>query len=619
MAKNTNHNASEIEAREMAESAREAAWEKPGFVRGLFLGDFHLEYIYPFPGVGEAERPEYVALWDRLRDYLLNGLDPLEIDATGEFPEDVIERLAEIGALGLNIPSEFGGQGLTKREYARTSMLAASHEGSIFGFMSPHQSVGVPECIKLFGTEDQKEHYLRRCANGDVSAFALTETDVGSDPARVSATLAETPEGDAWLLNGEKLWCTNGTVAKLLVVVARHPDTGKLSAVIVETEWPGVEVTHRCRFMGMSALQNGVIKFTDVRVPKANLIGQEGKGLRIALTALNTGRLSVPYAAVGAAKKGLEVARTWAAERVQWGKAIGKHEIISHKLADIAATVFGMESAIELACQLCDGKKHDIRLEAAAAKEWNTSRAWEILDDVMQIRGGRGYEKETSLLARGERPMPVERLMRDWRVARIFEGSSEIMHLLMAREAVDKHLEVAGSLVLRQAPLSDKLTALPQVIGFYSWWYPSRYVGLYGYFGFRRFGPLATHLRFVERSSRKLARQAFHGMVRYQAKLEHKQAFLFRCVDIVMTLYVMAAACSRAQTMADAGLPEAEAAREMADMLCRNGRAQIGELFRRLWYNDDCKKTTVGDNVLAQRYRWLEMGIVTLDEIEKSR
>ena len=608
------HNATEAEARQTAEQARETTWQKPSFLRELFLGNLRMDYIDPFPGAGVPERPEYTALREGFRNFLLTELDPLEIDATGEFPEGIIEKLAELGALGMNIPSAYGGQGLSKTEYSRTGLMYSGYEGSIFGFLSPHQSVGVPECLKLFGTEAQKQHYLPRCAQGAVSAFALTETDVGSDPARVASTLEATPDGDGWFLNGEKVWCTNGTVAELLVVIARHKESNKLSAVLVETSWPGVRVAHRCRFMGMSALQNAVITFDDVRVPKDNLIGAEGKGLRIALTALNTGRLSVPYAAVGVAKKGLEVARTWSASRVQWGKALGEHEAISLKLGDMAATVFGMESAIELACQLCDSKEFDIRLEAAAAKEWNTCRAWDILDDVMQIRGGRGYEKETSLRARGEQPMPVERLMRDWRVARIFEGASEIMHLLMAREAVDKHLEIAGALVLPGKHLGQKLAALPRIAAFYGTWYPSRYLSLRGRFGYGEYGKLARHVRFVDRACRRLARAAFHGMVRFGPGLEQRQGFLFRWVDIAMELYIMAAVCARAHTLLEQAAPEAASAERLADTACRNARRKVRLLFHALWHNDDTTRRTLGLEVLRGEHLWAEAGIITLDE-----
>jgi hypothetical protein len=578
-----------------------------------------MELVSPFPNYEQKPRPEYVAFCDRLKQYLLDEIDPLTIDESGEFPEDVIDRLAEVGALGMNIPSDYGGQGFSKTEYCKTMLISGSYEGSMMGFLSPHQSVGVPECVKLFGTEEQKKEYLPRCANGDVSAFALTEVDVGSDPARLTTSLEEAGDGEHYLLNGTKLWCTNGTVAKLLVVMARHEETNKISAIIVETDYEGVTVDHRCRFMGLSALQNGVIRFENVRVPKKNIIGEEGKGLRIALTALNTGRLSIPFGVLAGAKKCLEVTRIWANERTQWGKPLGKHEAIALMVSRMAANVYAMESIIEMTCQLTDIGEVDTRIESAACKDWNTCRVWECVDDTMQIRGGRGYEKETSLRARGERPMPVERIMRDLRVSRIFEGASEVMHLLMAREAVDKHLEVAGAFIDPKTATGEKLAALPRIASFYAWWYPTRWVSLRGWFGYGEFGPLAKHVRFIERASRKLARQAFHGMMRYQAGLERKQGFLFRWVDIAMELFAMTATISRTHAMRQADAPEAEEALKLTELFCENSRLKVEELFRGLWKNADAEGYALAQDVLKGKFEWLEEGIITLEEDEAAQ
>lgn len=606
-------------SRQMAEESRQKTWAKPSFLRDLAMGRFHFERICPYPGVGRPERPEYEALMASLRSYLLQELDPIAIDEAGEFPEDVIERLAEIGALGLNIPTAYEGQGLSKLEYCRVLELTNSYEGSLMGFISPHQSVGVPECVKLFGTEAQKAHYLPRCAKGDVSAFALTELDVGSDPARVSTLAVRRPDGDGYDLSGTKLWCTNGTVAKLLVVMARHDDTGKISAFIVETEWPGVEVTQRCRFMGLSALQNGVIQFDKVFVPKDNLIGSEGMGLRIALTALTTGRLSIPYGMVGVAKKCLEVSKTWAAQRKQWGKALGEHEAIALKLARMASNTWAMESAIKLTCEIADRGDLDLRLESAAAKEWNTSRAWEIVDDTMQIRGGRGYEKESSLMARGETPMPVERLMRDNRVARIFEGASEVMHLLIAREAVDQHLQVAGAWVEEDAPLGARLKALPRLIKFYGAWFPRLWFSN----GVRPEGGIPegceAHFNYIERNARRAARQLFYGMLRYGASLEFRQGFLFRWVDIILELFVLSAALSRAITLDRAGDAHAREVQALTNTLFENRRQLIEDLFRALWSNADTVNRTTAQQVLEGRFDWMLDGILTLEDEARGR
>jgi alkylation response protein AidB-like acyl-CoA dehydrogenase len=604
------HHVSELESRKVAEASREEEWKQPSFMREMFLGNFRLDLIHPFPLPAE-ERAEFTAFYNAFKEFLRDHVDPVQIDATGEYPEQVVDGLRKLGAFGMKIPKKYGGLGFTNVEYQKIMQLLGSVDGNLSALLSAHQSIGVPQPLKLFGSDSLKQKYLPRCAKGEISAFALTEPQVGSDPARLLTAAEKTPDGD-YLLNGEKLWCTNGTLAKLLVVMARDPKSKKISAFVVETDWPGVKIEHRCHFMGLRALANAVITFKNVRVPAENLIGTEGKGLKIALTTLNDGRLSIPNGSVGTAKICLEICRRWGSERVQWGKPIGKHEAITHKIADMAATTFAMESIANLATEMSDRGGYDIRLEAAACKEWNTDRTWQIVDETMQIRGGRGYETEVSLAARGEEPIGVERIMRDYRINKIFEGSSEIMHLFMAREAVDKHLQVAGAMIDPEKSVSDKLSAIPQMTAFYASWYPTRWLGWGQWPRYSEFGEMATHLRFVERNTRRLSRQIFHGMVVFQGRLQNKQAFLFRLVDVANELFAMASSVARAQALTEAGHPEAANAVELADLFCRNARRHITKLFRDLWANDDTRKYRIGVKILDGKHAWLETGILDL-------
>jgi len=602
----------EKEARQVAEASREAAWERPSFMRELFLGRFRLDLIHPYPLPGEP-RPEFADFLARFETFLRDEVDAGAIDRDGEYPPHVLEGLRRLGAFGMKIPLEYGGLGFSNVEYARVMALIGSHCGNLSALLSAHQSIGVPQPLKLFGSEELKKKYLPRCARGEISAFALTEPDVGSDPARMSTTAVRTPDGSAFVVNGTKLWTTNGTIAKLLVVMAVDPATRKISAFVVETDWPGVTVEHRCHFMGLRALANAVIRFENVQVPAANLIGEEGRGLKIALTTLNDGRLSIPNISVGTARAAVDIVRKWSSERVQWGRPIGKHEAIAHKIADIASHTFAMDAVVSLATEMSSRGGYDIRLEAAAAKDWNTTRGWRIIDDTLQIRGGRGYETEHSLAARAEDPIPVERMMRDFRINLIFEGSTEIMHLFMAREMVDRHLQVAGALADPDTSWSGRLRALPGIAAFYAWWYPTRWLGWGWWPRYGEFGSLATHLRFVERSSRRLARSSFHGMLVHQARLQNKQAFLFRLVDIANELFAMAASVSRARALEERGAAEKDAARRMADVFCRGARRRIRDLFRDLWRNDDVAKYRLGVDVVAGRHEWLEAGMLRPD------
>jgi alkylation response protein AidB-like acyl-CoA dehydrogenase len=600
--------ASAAEARRVAEEAREEEWRAPSFLRELFLGSFRLDLVSPFPDA--PERPEFAEFRTRMERFLAEEVDADAIDRDGKIPRGVLARLAELGAFGMKIPKEYGGLGLTQREYGEIIKLVSSHDANLIALLSAHQSIGVPQPIHLFGTEDQKRKYRPRCAAGAVSAFALTEPNVGSAPAQLSTTAARAPDG-GYVLNGEKLWTTNGTIAELFVVMARHPDTKKISAFVVERATPGVEVVRRCHFMGLRAIENGVVRFTNVKVPKEGLLWEEGRGLKLALVTLNTGRLTLPAGCAAVAKRSLEISRQWANQRVQWGQPIGRHDAIAQILADMAATTFAMEAVADLSSGLADLHDRDIRLEAAVAKMWNSEEGWRIVDQLLQVRGGRGYETADSLKARGEKPIPVERMLRDFRINLIFEGSSEIMRLFIAREALDRHLAVAGDVVNPKATPKQRAAALPRMLRFYAAWYPSRYFGWGRWPRFSEWGGLAGHVRFAERTTRRLSRAVFHMMARNGPKLERRQALLFRTVDIGADLYAMTAALSRARALDARSAPEAARAAELADVFCRRMRRRIEAAFGAIADNDDLRKAATARRVLAGEHVFLERGLVT--------
>ena len=450
--KATPRQASAEEARELAEASRETEWTRPSFAKGLYLGRFDIDLIHPHPrsdADDEARSEEFLAKLQTVVD----GIDGDRIEREAKIPDETFKALADIGAFGMKIPREYGGLGLSMTAYGRALMLVGSANPSLGALLSAHQSIGVPEPVKLVGTPEQKQRFLPRCAAGAISAFLLTEPDVGSDPARMGSTAVPSEDGKEYILDGVKLWTTNGVVAELLVVMARVPKhdggRGGITAFVVETESEGVTVERRNAFMGLRGIENGLTRMHQVRVPAENRLGKEGDGLKIALTTLNAGRLSIPAMCAGGGKWSLKIAREWSRERVQWGRPVGEHGAVAEKIAFIAATAFGLEAVFELSAQLSDAGSKDIRIEAALAKLWCSEMAYDIADELIQIRGGRGYETAASLRARARRPRHRASWALAWRQAR--------MASLSAGAAV---ADVPARMAL-PAMRSNRLRALP--------------------------------------------------------------------------------------------------------------------------------------------------------------
>ena len=604
------------DALELAEASRDPLDERGSFASNLFIGRYDFNRIYPWPEQSAEDREAGKEFLANLEKYLRENVDADEIDRTGEIPQKNIDELFALGAFGVKIPKQYEGLGLSQVNYGRAAMLLGSWDANLTALVSAHQSIGVPQPLLLFGTEEQKKKYLPRVARKEISAFALTEWNAGSDPANMSLRAEPTEDGSAFILNGEKLWCTNLIKAGVLVVMAvtapkmvNGRERKQITAFIVDVDSPGLEITYRCRFMGLRALYNGIVKFTNVRVPRENMIAKEGQGLKVALTTLNTGRLTIPAACVGLSKRLLEICRKWATERIQWGGPIGKHSAIAGKVAEMAGNVFAMEAITFLTSGLVDRKAGDLRIETAMCKMWATEMTWKISDDAMQVRGGRGYETAQSLKGRGEEGVPVERFLRDCRINMIFEGSSEIMRLFIAREALDPHLKVGGAIFNTTLPKSERAKAVFTSGKFYAGWYPRQWFstgagkidGLHG--------DLQKHVDYAARASKKLARGLFHAMARFGPKLDREQLLLSRFVGIATELFCISATCSFAQYKINHGEP-ADEVLSVANYFCKSAKTRIDHYFAGTAENVDKRGYQLTQELMAGKHASLRDGMV---------
>lgn len=606
----------EKESREIIEDAREIKPVQPSFSSLLFMGEFKPEMLFPYPEEDPEAKKEADQVIEKTIAILREKLDPDEVDEKGEIPQEVMDELKKLGLFSLKVPKEYGGLGFSQSAYNRIIMTIASYCASTAVLLSAHQSIGVPQPLKMFGNESQKKQFLPLFCRGAISAFALTEPDVGSDPARMVSEVIFSEKENCYILNGEKLWCTNGPIAEVIVVIARTAPKiieGKpkpqLSAFILEMNTPGIEIVHRCRFMGLNGIYNGLIRFTNVRIPKENLLGAEGRGLAMALSTLNVGRLTLPAACVGIAKKALNIAREWGKDRVQWGMPIGLHQAGSEKIAYIASTTFAMEAMTWMASGWLD-RGADVRIEAALAKLFCSEALYKIVDLTLQLRGGRGYEKASSLKARGEVGYPVERMLRDCRINTIIEGSSEIMKLFLAREALDFHLQKLAFLLPNSKNQEGKLKSGWNAFKFYTQWYAKNlFKPWMPKSSYPEMNSLAKHFHFIEDSSHRLAREIFYSMMRYQKNLEKQQLLLGRLMDIGAELFAMSSVCSYAIKLHKEE-PSNNSFIDLADLFCSLSRLRVADYYNSLKNNSDAKLSKVAKDTLDKRFIWLEDGIL---------
>lgn len=602
----------------ITEEARESIWQHPSFAKSLFMGEFKSDLIFPFPTQSPEEQLVGDQLVKQVGIILTETLDADLVDETRTIPSVAIQALAKAGVFSMKIPKEYGGLGLSQVNYNRVLMAIASYCGSTAVLVSAHQSIGVPQPIKLFGTEEQKQRFLPLFKAGAISAFALTEPSVGSDPAQMQTTATLNAAGTHYLINGEKLWCTNGLIADYLVVMActapkvvDGKEIKQITAFIVKGKSPGMRIKHRCDFMGIRGIQNGLIEFKNVEVAVEDRILNEGQGLKIALATLNTGRLTIPAASTGMAKQCVNMARRWGGKRVQWGLPIAKHEKGSNRLAYLAASTFAMEAVTWLTSFMADEGDVDIRMEAAMAKLFCSEMAWSVMDETVQMFAGRGYEKASSLKARGELPFPVERMLRDCRINRIIEGTTDIMELFLSREALDTHLSLAADLIKPGADFSTKRDAAFKMLKEYSTWYPAQFINKELIDQFSANDELSDQINYCQRTAHRLARVLFEQMLLHREKLELRQEILGHLMTIGSEVFAMATTCSYAKSQVLMGNANALA---LAEHHCILATERIEGHFKALSRPQRHTAKSITNDILSKQYQWLEEGIYPIAE-----
>jgi alkylation response protein AidB-like acyl-CoA dehydrogenase len=614
---------------ERLEEARERL-AGASFMAGLYEGRPDFDLLLP-PDEPAEERAVGETYCKTIQSFLTAHVDPDEIERTARIPDSVLQGLFKLGAFGMKIPKEYGGLGFSYKNYGRVLTLIAGWNHALALTVAVPQSIGIAIPILLFGNEQQKKTFLPRVAREDMSAFALTEPITGSDAANIRTEAVLDSTGRCFVVNGEKLWCTNGTIARYVTLIARVParqlqQNGKRvwspvpegigaensvqTAFILDMTLPGVQIRQRCQFEGCRGIENAHMTFHDVHIPANHLIGEIGKGLNYALTILNVGRaISIPALCLGMAKQAWQPTLDRANERYTFQKPLAERQTQQMRIGHMATTLFAMESLAYLVWHLADQKRYDIRIEAAITKMFCSEETIRFLKDAQIIFGGMGYETAESKRVRGEPAFGIEQLVRDAEMARIGEGATDILKPYVAREGLNSHLERARNLFDERRTGSHRFTELWPLLKFYVPWYGRQWKGM----------PLSSrpefqHARvrpklvFIERMSRRLARTIFYAMLFHRQALRDDQGRQNRIEAVGEDLLAIAATTLSAESQErTAGHPELW---DLAEELFRNASQRIDENILGLIYNRDRFATVIGKNAFSGKYPSLSGGII---------
>ena len=598
------------------------------FMAGLFAGEPDFSLL-----VMGDESPEHKAAWENFRPklerFLANHVDADEIERTAKIPDPVIRGLFSIGAFAMKIPKEYGGLGFSYQNYGRALMLIAGWSNILALTVAVPQSIGIAMPVLLFGSEEQKRRYLPLVAREAVSAFALTEPLTGSDAANITTEAVMDASGD-YIVSGEKLWCTNGPIARYATLIARVParrmeqqgrnlwipvrrgegaEQSVHTAFVLDMKSPGVSIRQRCQFEGCRGIENAHITLTDVHIHASDVIGEVGRGLKYALTILNVGRaVSIPAICLGMAKQSWQPTLDRANGRVTFQRPLAERQTQRVRIGRMAARLFAMEALASAVWRMADQHRYDVRIEAAIAKIFCSETTIQFLKDAQTIFGGAGYETAESKRFRGEPAFGIEQLVRDVEMYRIGEGATDILRPFVAREALNLHLEHAMKLFDEKLSIARRIQELGRLSAFYVPWYLRQWRP-------RRLppGPLFHHpkvrsgLRFVERASRRLARAVFYALLWQRQAFQDDQGRQNRIEAVGEDLLVITVTSLHAEArQRETG----QAVWDLADEVLGDAGARVKRHIRELLFNDDKRTTAVGTKALTGSFPSLSAGII---------
>ena len=573
--------------------------ETTSFMRSLCMGRIEQDVICPFPTMSDAAKETLGDISGALEGLLgPRAEDFRKWDVAGEMPEEFIDELKEFGMFGLVIPEEHGGMGLGNMAYSRTLQEVAKYDASVAVTIGAHSSIGMRGLL-LFGTEDQNDRYMEKLASGEmIAAYCLTEAGAGSDAAAVTTTAVK--EGDHWVLNGNKLWITNGGIADFFTVFAKTPEEGgrgKMTGFIVTKDMEGVSIGPHEDKMGLRSSSTTTVNMDNVKVPDNNVLGEVGQGFKVAMAILNSGRTGLGGGSVGAMKRLIEMATKQANERKTFGASISSYGLIKKKVARMVIDCYTAEAAVTMVGGLIDAGYKDYQVEAAISKVYATECVWRAADEALQIAGGNGFMRE----------FPYERIVRDCRINRIFEGTNEILRLLIALTAMN---DVASQLQELSASMKDIFSEPIKGFGVLSDYARKHAVLRTGIGGEAKLENLSEAIQeqadIFEEATRDLA-QATDKILRKHGKgIIGKQFASHRLAQIMISLFVMAATISRVQASIDAkGVDGAALEIDILKTFTRDAKVRIKHNFRRIDTNDDEIRKGIADDAFeAEGFRW---------------